>query len=194
MGSQESGERAGRIWRKRNGGRRERMQGDETGHCCSFFAGLLPPSSEDARIPAVLDSGVSHCILAMDQCSCPDQTPLIFSKVFRLPLALVSWACHVATAVVWAVAWLSWLQWGRQRWCRRQRRWEHTPRGRAPCLPSPARRGTAPFSNGQTCFPGAHCPLSPASLEASCKFLSLLPPHWVQHGFAAGEGSNREVT
>lgn len=49
MGSQESGERAGRIWRKRNGGRRERMQGDETGHCCSFFAGLLPPSSEDAE-------------------------------------------------------------------------------------------------------------------------------------------------
>ena len=90
MGSQESGERAGRIWRKRNGGRREGMQGDETSHCCSFCAGLLTPTSEDARSPAALDSGVSHCILARDQCSRPDQTPLIFSKVFRLLLALVS--------------------------------------------------------------------------------------------------------
>lgn len=71
------------------GGRREGMRGDETGHCCSFCAGLLTPTAEDARSPAALDSGVSHCILARDQCSCPDQTPLIFSKVFRL-LALVS--------------------------------------------------------------------------------------------------------
>ena len=64
------------------------MQGDETGHYCSFCPGLPTPTSEDTRTLAVLDSGMSHCILATDQCLCPDQMPLMVFEMFGLPQPL----------------------------------------------------------------------------------------------------------
>lgn len=61
------------------------MEGDETGHYCSFCPALLTPTSEDTGTAAVLDSGMCHCVLAVDQCLCPDQAPLVFFKMCGLP-------------------------------------------------------------------------------------------------------------
>lgn len=63
--------------RKEMTGKGQGTEWDENTSLPRRLLGLLTPTPEDIRALAVLDSRTARCVLALDPCLCPDQTPLI---------------------------------------------------------------------------------------------------------------------